>query len=172
MTPSVLKNFSVNVLEKGYAGVATSVKLPSLKLKTIEHRAAGMDAAIDVDVGLEKLEAELTLSCPKKELLMLFGQGSVTVRAVGTFIDVLPAGVQVANAHRKVTVLMTGLIKSVEQGEWKVGEQSAETKVSMTLSDYQYFEDGKPIHNINVMLGIRIISGIDQNLAQNLPDSV
>ncbi|GHT98386.1 hypothetical protein FACS1894126_3800 [Alphaproteobacteria bacterium] len=60
MLPKILKNFNVFVDGRGYAGRVEEVSLPKLSLKTDEFLAGGMDAPIEIDLGMEKLEADLT----------------------------------------------------------------------------------------------------------------
>lgn len=49
MTAKVLKNFSLFVDGRGYAGKAEEVTPPKLTIKTEEFRGGGMDAPIDID---------------------------------------------------------------------------------------------------------------------------
>ena len=60
--PRVLKNMNLFVDGRGYAGRIDEIQLPKLTLKTEEHRAGGMDLPVEIDLGMEKLEAELTIA--------------------------------------------------------------------------------------------------------------
>ena len=60
--PHVLKNMNLFVDGRGYAGRVDEIKLPKLTLKTEEHRAGGMDIPVELELGMDKLEAELTIS--------------------------------------------------------------------------------------------------------------
>ena len=62
MLPKILKNFNAFVDGRGYAGRIDEISLPKLSIKTEEHRAGGMDIPVAIDMGMEKLEAELTFS--------------------------------------------------------------------------------------------------------------
>lgn len=57
--PHVLKNMNLFVDGRGYAGRVDEIKLPKLTLKTEEHRAGGMDIPVELELGMDKLEAEL-----------------------------------------------------------------------------------------------------------------
>ncbi|GFR20643.1 phage tail tube protein FII [Trichonephila clavata] len=86
MLPKILKNFNVFVDGRGYAGKIDEVTLPKLTIKTEEYRAGGMDIPINIDMGMEKLEAEFTFAEYDSELFRLFGlidgnSVSLTLRA-------------------------------------------------------------------------------------------
>ena len=71
--PHVLKNMNLFVDGRGYAGRVDEIKLPKLTLKTEEHRAGGMDIPVELELGMDKLEAELTISDFDPEVFKLFG---------------------------------------------------------------------------------------------------
>jgi P2 family phage contractile tail tube protein len=73
MLNDVLKNMSLFVDGRGYAGNIEELNLPKLTMKTEEFRAGGMDAPVEVDMGMEKLECDFTLTRFDKDLLKLFG---------------------------------------------------------------------------------------------------
>ncbi|WP_410541965.1 phage major tail tube protein [Wolbachia endosymbiont (group A) of Portevinia maculata] len=62
MLPKILKNFNVFVDGRGYAGKIDEITLPKLTIKTEEYRAGGMDIPINIDMGMEKLEADFTFA--------------------------------------------------------------------------------------------------------------
>ena len=62
MLPKILKNFNVYVDGRGYAGRVDELTLPKLTIKTDEYQWAGMSAPVEIDMGLEKLEMDLTFS--------------------------------------------------------------------------------------------------------------
>src|SRR6478735_10312190 len=55
--PLHLKNFNVTFGVSDFSGICEEVTMPKIKYKTEEWRAAGMDAPVEIPVGLEKLEA-------------------------------------------------------------------------------------------------------------------
>lgn len=73
MLPKILKNFNVYVDGRGYAGRVEEVTLPKLTIKTEEYQGGGMTAPVEIDLGLEKLEMDLTFAEYDKELFKLFG---------------------------------------------------------------------------------------------------
>ena len=65
----VRKNFNLFVDGKGFAGQIEEFTPPKLTLKTEEFRAAGMDAPIELTMGLEKLEASFSLIAVDRAVL-------------------------------------------------------------------------------------------------------
>ena len=58
--PEVLKNINVFVDGVGKVGIAAQLTLPKLTYKTEEFRGGGMNAPIEIPMGMEKLEASFT----------------------------------------------------------------------------------------------------------------
>jgi P2 family phage contractile tail tube protein len=150
---NILKNFTLFIDDIGYAGNIDELQLPNLSLKVEEYRAAGMDAPVEIDQGMEKLEASGTLSKVDETVLKYFGSYAVlTARGALQSLggEVTP-----------VEVKMTGLVKAIEHGAWKPGEK-ATLKFTATLSYYRYSQGGRVVHEIDVQNMRRTINGIDQ----------
>ena len=65
--PRVLKGFNLQIKldgtdNKTYAGLVEELTLPKLGLKRDDVYNSGMDAPIDLEMGMEKLECDFTLS--------------------------------------------------------------------------------------------------------------
>jgi P2 family phage contractile tail tube protein len=154
---NILKNFSLSIEGVGYAGNIDELQLPNLSLKVEEYRAAGMDAPLEIDQGLEKLEVSGTLSKVDAYIMRRFG----------TYINFTARGAlqSLGGEVTPVEVKMTGLIKAIEHGAWKPGEK-ATLKFTATLSYYEYNQGGNTLHKIDVPGFVRIINGIDQLIEQ------
>ncbi|AHF89512.1 hypothetical protein OPIT5_03745 [Opitutaceae bacterium TAV5] len=150
---NILKNFNLFVESVGYAGNIDEMQLPNLTLKTEEYRAAGMDAPLDIDQGMEKLEASGTLSKVDEGILATFGK-SINLTARGALQSL-------GDTVTAVEVKMTGLVKAHEHGAWKPGEK-ATVKFTATLSYYKYTQGGRVVHEIDVPNMKRIVNGVDQ----------
>ena len=154
---NTLKNFNVFMDGRGYAGKCEEAKLPELKIKTESFRAGGMDSEIDVDQGIEKLEASFVLASYEPEVLKQFGiadGASVPFVFKGAFQD--DAGKTIA-----ATVTMTGKITSLTRDAWKAGENSKMT-INMTLHYFKEVADGATIYEIDIKNMKRVIDGVDQ----------
>ena len=121
--PRVLKNMNLFVDGRGYAGRVDEIQLPKLTLKTEEHRAGGMDLPVELDLGMEKLEAQLTISDFDPELFKLFGLLDVS-EAQLTLRGAIQAQGQTA---QPVVVNLRGGWKELDPGTWKPGDKSTLT---------------------------------------------
>ncbi|WP_264376306.1 MULTISPECIES: phage major tail tube protein [unclassified Wolbachia] len=157
MLPKILKNFNVFVDGRGYAGKIDEITLPKLTIKTEEYRAGGMDIPINIDMGMEKLEAELTFAEYDSELFRLFGL--IDNNAVSL---TLRGGLQVSNSEAEsVVVNLRGLFKELDFGSWKPAEK-ATLKCTVAANYYKLTIDGRELIEIDAENMIRKIDGVDQ----------
>lgn len=157
----VLKNLNLFVDGRGQAGQLESYTPPKMSLKLDEFRGGGMDASIEIEQGMEKLEAEYTLIGYDRDVLSLFGLRNgatipLVVRGVLESFD----GTTTPVAH-----YMRGRVKMQDAGEWKPGEK-APLKSTMAVTYYKLVHGDRVIHEIDVENMIRIIDGEDQMAAQ------
>ena len=78
MIPQMLSNTNLFVDGVSFAGDVPSLTLPKLTVKTEAHRGGGMAGEIEMDVGLEKLEASWTTTGVRRESLKYFGLSDQT----------------------------------------------------------------------------------------------
>ncbi len=161
MLDDVLKNMSLFVDTRGYAGNVEELTLPKLTLKTEEFRNGGMDAPLEVELGMEKLESEFTLTRFDREALRLFGVLD------GNAIPLTVRGAVVSDdgATKSVAVNLRGFVREVDFGTWKSGDK-ATLKFMFALRYYKLTYDGQVLHEIDVANMVRIINGVDQLAAQ------
>jgi P2 family phage contractile tail tube protein len=157
---SILKNFALFIEGFGYSGNLDELQLPALKIKTEEYRAGGMDAPIDLDMGMEKLEASFTLSKFDTWAMSALGQNvkNVSMTARGALEDL-------DGTVHEVVVKMTGKCTASEPDAWKAGSLPKH-KFTYSLIYYHYAVDGAPVHIIDIPSMVRIIGGVDQLAAQ------
>ena len=157
----ILRNVNLFVDGRGYAGRVTQATLPKLTVKTEEHRAGGMDAPVEIDMGLEKLEASWTMSSVDADILKRWGLAPGETTPV-TFRGVLQSEDGVVKA---AVAACRGLVREVDYGDWKPGEK-AELKIMMAVRRYRLEIDGETLHDIDVDNMVRIVDGTDQLAAQ------
>ncbi len=153
---NVLRNFTMFADGWGKMGNVEELTLPKLSLKMEEYRGGGMDVPVDIDLGMEKMEAEFTLTSFDAQVLSLFGLGPGNDRQF-TFRGSLASE---DGTRRGVIVRMFGLLSEVDPGNWKTGEK-AELKGKISLKVYKLTVGEQLIHHIDAMNGIRIINGAD-----------
>ncbi len=157
MQPLKFKNMNLFVDGYGLAGRAKEIELPKVNPKLEEHRAGGMDAPVEYDMGLEKLEGSFTLAEYTAGVLIRFGlvSGNSTAVTMRGFAEDERGNTQTIVAQ------MRGRLKEQDAGSWKPGED-AELKGSISCEYYKLTINGLPIYEIDVPNMVRKIGGVDQ----------
>lgn len=152
----VRKNFNLFVDGRGYAGQSDEFNAPKLGLQTEEFRAGGMDAPIDVTMGMNKLVCDFSLKAYDRHVLANFGirEGvslPITVREVLESFD----GTVTPVVHH-----CRGKITELDPGTSKPGELPT-LKATMSLTYYKLTHGGRVVHEVDVENMIRVIDGVD-----------
>lgn len=152
----VSKNINLFVDGRGYAGQVEEVNPPKLTQKTEEFRGGGMNAPIEITLGMEKLEADFTLVSYDRDVLALFGvtEGNTVPFIVREALESFD-GTITAVVHT-----MRGKIKEIDPGARKPGDVP-KLKVSLALSYYKLQHGGTAVHEIDVENMIQVINGTD-----------
>lgn len=156
--PRVLKNMNLFVDGRGYAGRVDDVTLPKLTLKTEEHRGGGMDLPVDLDMGMERLEATMTVPDFSADLFRSFG----LLDSQGIPMTVRGAIQAQGDAQATpVVVNLRGGWKEIDPGTWKPGDKNA-LSLTATLSYMKLSIGGEELIEIDAVNMIRRINGADQ----------
>lgn len=158
MLPRVLKNFSVFADGRGYVGRATEVELPKLTLKMDEFRAGGMDAPVEHDMGMEKLEMKITFGEYDATAMALIGKADIQYTARGAIQRIGEEAVP-------VIVRTFGQAKEVDNGTWQAGERGT-MAIAIACKRLEIEIEGQQAVFIDVENMIRIIGGEDQLASQ------
>lgn len=154
--PRKLKKFTAWVDGTGYLGKVQELEPPKLSLKTEEYRAGGMDAPVEIDMGMEKLEANATFAEYSPELFEKFGV------VEGKDVPFTFRGAIRANAEADEVILeMRGRIRELDTGTWKAGDDST-LKIAIALRYYKVTIAGEEVIEIDPVNMIRKIGGVDQ----------
>jgi P2 family phage contractile tail tube protein len=158
MLPKILKNFAVFVDGRGYAGKVEEITLPKLTIKTEEYRAGGMDVPIAIDMGMEKLETDMTFSDYDSEIFKLFGIISGNLVAL-----TLRGALQEPDKTDAIPVVLhlRGTLRELDFGTWKAAEK-ATLKMAMDLRAYKLTYNNADVIEIDAENMIRKIDGTDQ----------
>lgn len=153
----ILKNYNLFVDGRGYAGVVTEYNAPELAVQGDEHRAGGMDAPVDIDMGMEKMEASFSLAAVDHHVMRSFGlaEGQEVPLTLRGAIESYQGGVT------PVVHSMRGKIMRVAPGAWQPGQKPT-MQITVSLNYFRQEIDGEVIHEIDVINMIRIINGTDQ----------
>ncbi len=157
MIADVLKNFAVWIDGYGYAGNASEVQLPKLTIKSEEYRAAGMDIPVKIDLGMDAMQAMVTLDSFDLVAQAQFGlmPGNLvrmTIRGAITSSDGLVSAAEAT---------LCGTIDEVDPGSWQPGSK-AQLKLTLSVRYYELTIDELPVVEIDAENFVRRIGGIDQ----------
>lgn len=153
----ILKYLNLTVDGRGYAGKIEEYNAPDLTLTTEDFRAGGMDAPIDIEMGMEKLTCSFVLTSYDADVLALWGVkkgGGVQFTARGSLESL-------DGSNKAVIHNMTGTVLSVARGTWGSGNKPSLT-ITLTLTFYRETHDGRVLHEIDVPNMIRVVDGTDQ----------
>lgn len=157
----IRKNLNLFVDGRGYAGQVMEFTPPALALQVEDFRAGGMDAPIEVELGMEKLEASFVLSAYDRNTLGLWGiapgrEVQFTLREALESYD----GTVKAVVHN-----LRGKLRKIDPGSSKPGEIPTLTH-EVAVTYYRQQHDGATVHEIDVINMVRIINGVDRLAAQ------
>ena len=161
LIPETLAN--TNLFSDGISlqGDVPSLTLPKLTIKAEAHRAGGMDAEVELDMGMEKMEANFTTTGVRRESLKNFGLADGTA---GNWVF-RGAFKGLKGAIKPVVATLRGMLKELDMGDWKPGDK-AEVKHGIAVSYYKLEIDGRLMYEIDVLGMKRVIDGVDQLAAQ------
>ena len=152
--PRTIRGFNAFVDGVSYAGRVLEGKLPELKMQAANHRGGGMDAPISIDMGMEAMQAELTLAEWPPELIKMFGtRQRMTLRPGAMGESDFTADSYVGTIGGRWTVVNFGDLK-----------QGSDVPLKLMLeTDYFRLQlDGEDLIEIDIEAGKRIIGGVDQ----------
>jgi uncharacterized protein len=160
MLPRHLRNFNIMIDGRGYAGRADEVTLPTLALSTQAHRAGGMDAPLDIDMGMEGMEMSVTLSDYDEAVISGFG-------LLGASIPLVVRGAiqRQGEPAQPVVIKCTAGLKSRSVGSFGPGAKQT-TTLTYSLRKYSESINGVEYVNIDIENMIRVINGVDQLASQ------
>ena len=152
----VRKNMNLFVDGRGYAGQVEEFNAPKLTLKTEEFRAGGMDAPIELTMGMEKLECDFSLVAYDQKVLVAFGvkEGQWVPFVLREALESLDGKVTA------VVHTMRGKIREIDPGTSKPGDKPS-LKLSVALVYYKLEHGGHVVHEIEVENMVRVVNGVD-----------
>jgi len=159
--PNIVRKMNLFVDGRGHAGQLDEVTPPKLTLKTEDYRPGGLDAPIEMDMGMEKLEIGFVLSGANVAIFRSFG-------ILGS--DGLPmtirGGLQRQGSAEVQAVVFTlrGMFREIDLGTWKPGERNTMT-VAGGLTYYKVTIGGDEVIEIDLLNVIRKIDGVDHMAA-------
>ena len=159
--PFKLKNHNVFANGKSWVGLVPEIQLPKLAKKVEQYRGGGMLGELDVEMGLEKLEAEIKLGGLVRQALSMFGAigiEGVMLRFVGAYQADDTGGVMASE------MVMGGMFTEIDPGSAKVGDNT-EMPLKATLNYLKWSINGRTDIEIDILRCVWIQNGIDRMAA-------
>lgn len=156
--PRKLKNLNAFVDGESFLGIVSEFTQPKLAIKTEEWRGGGMLGPVMIDMGLEAMEAEMTMGGLTVSLIRKFGTSRVDdlrLRLVGAY--------QADNGSlvKTAEIYVGGRFTEIDMGDSKVGDDT-EHKYKVPLSYYKMVVDGRTEIEIDMLAGVFIVDGTDR----------
>ncbi|MBP8813427.1 MAG: phage major tail tube protein [Laribacter sp.] len=143
-----------------YLGVVEEVKLPEIQFRTTDRKPTGGIGVIELQGGLDKLEAEIKWTSLDRKLagaLLARGKSNqLMIRSLHQSFD----GAGSLSKERALITHMTVQTKSLGLGEHKGGDP-AEMPAKFIVHAVKQTFDGEPIIEIDVINQIFKIGGTD-----------
>ena len=152
----VRKNLNLFVDGRGYAGQIEEFNPPKLALTTEEFRGGGMDAPIEITMGMEKLECDFSLIAYDADVLKLFGvsEGNLVPFVAREALESFDGTVT------PVVHTMRGKIREIDPGTSKPGDKPS-LKVAMALTYYKLQHGAETVLEVDVENMVRVVNGVD-----------
>ncbi len=161
--PRMLKNFSFFIDGVGFSGRCEEITLPKITHKMEEYQGAGMLGPVEIDMGLEKLEMEVSLKEFSPEILKQVGLTDVSgmgARFVGAAVSD-----DSDNTTDAIEIITRGRYRELDLGSAKTGE-AASFKASLALTYFKYILNGETLIEIDMVNMIYLVGGVDRLEAQ------
>lgn len=143
--PKKLRDFNLFGDGDNWQGQISEIVLPKLVRKMEEWRGGGMDLAIEIDMGMEKIEFEWTAGGLVEAVFDGFGASKFDnnmLRFTGAYIR------DDTDETSSVEIVVRGRHREIDMGTAKSGDNN-EMKVITTCSYYKLTIDGKEIIEID-----------------------
>ena len=152
--PRTIRGFNSFLGGTSYFGLVVEATLPSLTLVTEDHRGAGMDQAIAIDMGMERMTCDISFAEHRSELVTRLGtKDRLVLRPAQVGEDSFEADSYVFTVGARWT--------AVEPGKLKQG--TLNPLILKGSVDYYRIElNGAELVEIDVVNAVRKIGGADQ----------
>jgi P2 family phage contractile tail tube protein len=151
-------NFTASIDGTSLNGQVEELKLPDLKIKSEEFRAAGMDGPVGVDMGMEGMEVTLTVMSWSPDMLRNLGMGigsSIPITVRGALRD------ELTNVTSQAMYKLQGRVMGINGAQLKAGERP-KLELSINVHRYEHLVNKETVLLIDLVNMIRFVGGVDQ----------
>tara|TARA_R110002167_G_scaffold12963_4_gene54858 strand:- start:7091 stop:7600 length:510 start_codon:yes stop_codon:yes gene_type:complete len=156
--PRQLKDMNVFSESNSFAGQVQVFTRPKLAMKLEEYRAGGMPGAVDLQMGIEKLEVTHKYGGDMPELNRGFGAPRVDasqLRFAGAYQN------DETGNYDDVQIIVRGRHVEIDAGDDEVGSKSG-TTYKTTCSYYKQTRNGVVEFEIDMMGNVFNVYGVDR----------
>lgn len=160
MLPKVIKNVNVFFDGGAWAGRFDEVTFGKLARKLEKYRGGAMGAEVDIDLGYEMPEPEITLKEHVPALLRAWGECA----ADGVLLRLLAGANQDGPncPHDAIEFVMRCRPKEIDFGSYKGGSLT-DVKTPFCTSYFKYILNGVTLIELDPINNVEIIGGVDRN---------
>lgn len=159
--PSLLKDFRLYVNGFSTGNNVEEITMPKITEKLEEIKLGYF--TVETDMGLEKLEAEITILGHDKNIWIQHGLLNNTTGQILTFRAYQKNNEGVVD---EIMVIMRGRFTEIDFGSVKKGDKST-VKIKASLSAFTYSLNKVPYYVIEPLTNTYIIGGVNQLAKEN-----
>lgn len=156
--PRQLKDFNVFGDGASFLGECMTFTRPKLAMKLEEYRGGGMPGAVDLQMGIEKLEVTHKYGGDMPALNASFGAAEIDasqLRFVGAYQN------DATGTYDDVQITVRGRTVEVDAGDDEVGSKSG-TSYKTTCTYFKQVRNGVIEFEIDMIGGVFIVNGVDR----------
>lgn len=152
--PRKIKNFSAFIDGFGYFGLVTEATLPQLQLDMADYRGAGQNGTMEIDMGTQKMQTEMTFSEWVTDPITMFGtRQRIVLRPYAEGEDDFTADSFIFTCGGRFKMNDFGTLKPGDDMPFKIGQAT---------DFFRCEKNGTELFKIDVRNSIRVINGVDQ----------
>ena len=141
-----------------YAGRVEEFHPAQLEVSTREYQAGGMDVPVQLDMGMEPLDARLIVNGYEPATFSQFGLAD----AEAANLEVRGGLEDYEGPTHQLIFTMRGNVTMIGMGRIRGRGDIPKTMINIALSYYKITYDGNPLIEIEAMGMIRKINGVDR----------
>lgn len=156
--PRQLKDMNVFSESDSFSGNALTFTRPKLAMKLEEYRGAGMPAAVDLQMGLEKIEVTHKYGGDMPALNKQFGADRIDasqLRFAGAYQN------DDTGSYDDVQIIVRGRHVEIDSGDDEVGSKSG-TSYKTSCTYYKQTRNGVVEFEIDVLGNVFSVYGVDR----------
>lgn len=156
--PAQLKDLNVFAANQSFLGLVTAFTRPPLTVTTEAHKAGGFLGEVQLQLGLDAMEAEVKFGGDQPAINNEFGNPRID----GSMLRYVGAYQEDDNGEvTRVEITTRGRYTEIGRGDDEKGSKS-ESTYKLALVYYKEVVNGRVAFEIDFLAGIWIVNGVDR----------